>query len=138
MHIDDIAYRLWHDCIRPAARYDRWLPSPANADHNGHTTVMTTPVLAIAGHKCVLAYWHDGLETEVWWVALAPEAGGKRDVARIYVFGDAWPDHAEQHCEDVTFEWELHDEGLYDDTLYPHPIILACSWELPDQLEMGF
>jgi len=128
MHIDDIAFLLWHDCIRPAARYDQWVPAPQHADGDGYTEVVTTPVLDVAGHKCVLSYWRDDLGTEVWCVALSPEPGVRQDVARIYTFGDAWPEAPPG--EDVIFEWDLHGA--------PSTAILACPVYLPEQLEMTF
>ena len=145
MHIDDIAFILWHDCIRPAARYDQWVPAPQHADNDGYTEVVTTPVLDVAGHRCTLSYWRGDLDTEGWSVAIEPDAGAlvrvegfpgepsPNSVARVYLFGNAWPEH--QKVADISYSWDAHNEALYDT---PRPAILACPVYLPEQLEMTF
>ena len=127
MTIDEIAFRLWRDCIRPAARYDRWVPSEAYADAQGYTEVATTPVLDVAGHKCVVCYWRSTDDAGRWWLVISTNEADDATAAREY---DFWDGQIILAPHNLIFKWNAHDA--------PSTAILACPVELPEQLEMVF
>ncbi len=122
--LDDLGAQLWDWCIRPAARYDRWLPWAPAADDHGCTQVAVTPVFTVRGRRCIVSYWTDG-QAEVWQVAVEVDD----ETAITQIFGDA---HGPP--EVVLWDWEGDEPaGDWDEG----NAVLACPTPWADEQQMS-
>lgn len=120
----ELARRLWRDCIRPAARYDRWGASRAYG-YEGLSDAAESPVFRVRDIRHIVVYWPG--EAEMWLVLQEVAEGA----CRQYEFGR----FTSERIADVHWDW---DEYEGDQSMHWTENILACPVEWPEQLEMAF